>query len=112
MRPGLAAGKDGEVPRPQRLLPVGRAQRRRSDEYEEPLLLPDVPVVPRLLAWSELVDGAAPLDRADRVADPPELLEEVQNPIPSGAASGLRGSCGLGPPSLYSDGATSFGPSA
>jgi hypothetical protein len=80
------------------------------------------------LARAELVDRAAPADRPEPWADlelagrvavavvaRPELrCEEIdaQKPGPSGAGSGLVGSPGRAPPSLYSDGATSFGPSA
>jgi hypothetical protein len=41
-----------------------------------------------------------------------QLVEEVQKPIPSGGGSGLAGRPSRAGPSLYSEGATSFGPSA
>jgi hypothetical protein len=78
------------------------------------------------LTRCELVDGAAPQRRADLIAEPPlaarvppsrlglgDLVEEVdQKPAPSGGGSGLFGSPSLAGPSLYYEGATSFGPSA
>jgi hypothetical protein len=78
------------------------------------------------LARCELVDGATPERRADLVAEAPlttrvlsssvglgKLVEEVdQKPMPSGGGSGLFGRPSRAGPSLYSDGATSFGPSA
>jgi hypothetical protein len=120
------AQEDGDVPRAENLLAVGRAQRGRADQYQQPLLLADVPVVGRdALAGQELVGGPAPQRRPEVVAEPAlalrvagarvdgrKLVEEIQKPTPPGAGSGLVTRPGRAPPSLYSDGATSFGPSA
>src|SRR5581483_511326 len=112
MRPRLAAWKEREVPRRHHTLSVRSAERRRAFEDEQPLLLACMPVVARGVTWCELVHRAAPPLRAERFADAPDLLEQVQKPVPSGTGRGLRGSPGCGPPALYSEGATSFGPSA
>lgn len=126
MRARGPAREDGDVPRPQDLLAVVRAQRGRACEDEQPLLLADVPVVGRdALAGRELVRRAAPERRSEVVAEPAlapriagarvngrKLVEEIQKPTPPGAVSGLVARPGRAPPSLYSDGATSFGPSA
>jgi hypothetical protein len=128
VRATRAARENRYVPWTQRLLAIGPTQRRVARQDEEPLLLGDMPVIRAdPFALAELIDGAAPSERAEPraelelarrialtiVARPELRVEEIgaQKPGPSGAGSGLVGSPGRAPPSLYSDGATSFGPS-
>ena len=109
----FALGKADDVARAQLALAPRRAQSGRARDDDGPLFVADVEVIrPELVAGLELVERATPERGGESLAETLGfVVEEVQKPIPSSAGSGLVGSPGRGPPSLYSDGATSFGPS-
>src|SRR5581483_4345194 len=106
MSAGFAAWEDVEIPRAEHLLAVRCPQRRRAGEDEQPLLLPDLPVVLALLPGSELEQLAAPELRTKLAAETARPLaigqrrEEVQSPGPSRGGSGLCGRPSRGSPSL------------
>ncbi len=112
MRTALAAREPRDLPR-RKLSIAGRcAQGEAAGQRDQALLLAVLPVVRRRVSRLELVERAAPERGRETLAETLRLVvEEVQKPTPSGAGSGLAANPGRGPPSLYSDGATSFGPS-
>jgi hypothetical protein len=112
MSTGLAAGEPRDLPR-RKLSIAGRGpQREATGQRDQAFLLAVLPVVGRRVSRRELVERAAPERPGETIVETPGLVvEQVQNPTPSGAGSGLVGSPGRTPPSLYSEGATSFGPS-
>src|SRR5207244_8236332 len=72
VRAFLAAAEDRDIPRVQRALAVGRAERRRSGHDEQPFLLAEVVVVGTdACAGLELVERRAPDRRTQLVAEPP-----------------------------------------
>ena len=112
MDPALATREPRDLPRLELALALRGAQCETAGQRDQALLLAVLPVVGRRAARRELVERATPERGGESLAETLGfVVEEVQKPIPSSAGSGLVGSPGRGPPSLYSDGATSFGPS-